>query len=330
MELVLLLLGLVPLVFLGDLFPGAGDDHAPEEAPSGTPARDDATGAFHDLPPDDAAGGAPGDTASEDVGAPLLPDTGDDMPFVGDTVDPETVLKPDIDDDSPFAGDAVDPADVIKPTDAAPDGGSGAETTLQRLIAAETDLHTGVDRPGLGAETTEYLLEDGGDDTIDQSGEGDEHLFGGTHGAAAGDGNAMIDHQGQPAQGTGGDPGDFDGHIDGAADRLDGGAGDGTLIMDRAGSATGGAGADTFWIYFDHETGTGFVDIRDFETGTDFLRVTLNPDLDHGDMAVEVAASPDGQDGMVSLNGEVIVMLRGAPGATLADVVFEVAPGILV
>ena len=83
-------------------------------------------------------------------------------------------------------------------------------------------------------------------------------------------------------------------------------------------------------MFFDDASGDGAADIQDFAVGEDFLRVSLNPEIDHGDMALEVAPSPDGNDGMVRVNGSLVAILRGAAGATSADVYVEVAENIFV
>ena len=121
---------------------------------------------------------------------------------------------------------------------------------------------------------------------------------------------------------------DFSWHIDNDADVLDGGDGNDTLIFDRADTATGGAGNDTFWLYHDTGSGVGFAEITDFSSGQDFLRISLNPDLTSGDPDVTVAPSGDGSDGIVTVNGEGVAVLVGAPGATVADVYVDVPENI--
>lgn len=179
-----------------------------------------------------------------------------------------------------------------------------------------------------------YVFGEAGDDTL-AAGEGVAALFGGS-------GDDTLTGTGT---GTGAtawlDGGDGDDRLFGgaAAETLDGGAhgaGDGsvqdndTLIMDRADSATGGEGADTFWVYFDTRTGIGAAAVTDFQQGEDFLRVTLNPELGLDDPEVTVGPSADGQDGVVSVNGNVVAILRGVPGATENDVYAEVVADSLV
>ncbi len=63
----------------------------------------------------------------------------------------------------------------------------------------------------------------------------------------------------------------------------------------------------------------------DFTVGEDFLRVSLNPQIgENGEPDVQVLPSEDGADGLVIVNGDLIAVLRGAPGATVSDVYAEV------
>lgn len=178
----------------------------------------------------------------------------------------------------------------------------------------------------------EHDASDSGVDAGDtlSGGGGDDHLAGG-YGAdtlSGGDGNDVIDHLGREEQTLSEPHHEFGWHIDNDADSLDGGAGNDTLIMDRADSATGGDGSDTFWVYFDSASGSGAADVGDFTVGEDFLRISLNPDLDNGDMALTVEPSQDGHDGVVQVNGETVAILRGAPEATTDDVLVETTENI--
>ncbi|MEJ2037078.1 MAG: hypothetical protein P8X69_13995, partial [Maritimibacter sp.] len=96
------------------------------------------------------------------------------------------------------------------------------------------------------------------------------------------------------------------------------------LIMDRADTAEGGEGNDTFWVYFDAGSGSGAAEITDFTPGEDFLRISLNPDIVKSGPEISVGPSEDGQDGLVIVNGETVAVLRGAPGATEADIYIDV------
>ncbi|OIP83120.1 MAG: hypothetical protein AUK37_07970 [Rhodobacterales bacterium CG2_30_65_12] len=241
-------------------------------------------------------------------------------------------------DDSAYAfGGAGDDTITAGEGAAALSGGAGDDALTASDTAAWADGGTGDDTitGGAGADTLlggahnadSATVQD--DDRID-GGAGDDHIAGG-YGAdvlIGGDGNDVIDHLGRVEQDYHTAQHEFAWHIDNDADTLDGGSGNDTLIMDRADSATGGAGYDTFWVYFDNASGGGAAEVGDFTPGEDFLRISLNPALDNGDMALSVAPSDDGQDAVVSVNGEIVAMLRGAPGASAADVLVEVSENI--
>lgn len=197
------------------------------------------------------------------------------------------------------------------------DGGEGDDT----LQGADTDEIM------LGGAHAEAARPD--DDTIDGAG-GNDEIYGG-YGAdilSGGDGNDIVNHLGRTEEFTSAERHEFSWHIDNDADQLDGGDGNDTLIMDRADTATGGSGMDTFWVYFDQNSGTGAAQITDFQTGEDFLHVTLNPDAVSGTPEVEVAPSDNGQDGIVTINGTVIAVLQNAPNVTATDVYVSVAENI--
>ncbi len=164
------------------------------------------------------------------------------------------------------------------------------------------------------------------DDDVIDGGAGNDDISGGlgADDLSGGDGDDVIDHKGVVDEDSGAERDAFDDHVDNEADTLDGGAGDDTLVFDRADTATGGEGSDVFWLYFDEVSGTGHAEVTDFETGEDFLRVQLNPDLTHGDIIMDVHPSEDGMDGVVTVNGDVVAVLAGSPDATTADVYVEV------
>ncbi|MEJ2018091.1 MAG: hypothetical protein P8X51_07290 [Maritimibacter sp.] len=168
-----------------------------------------------------------------------------------------------------------------------------------------------------------------GDDIIDGGG-GDDQISGG-YGAdtlSGGDGDDVIDHLGRLEQEVAWERHRFDWHIDNEADALSGGAGNDMLIMDRADTAEGGEGNDTFWVYFDAGSGSGAAEITDFTPGEDFLRISLNPDIVKSGPEISVGPSEDGQDGLVIVNGETVAVLRGAPGATDADIYIDVTDDV--
>lgn len=217
-----------------------------------------------------------------------------------------------------FGGAGVD---VLSggPMPAFMDGGAGDDTLLG---GTDDDMMFGGSHDDAGADTSDDDWIDGGagNDRI-AGGYGADTLFGGS-------GDDIIDHHGRVEEEVAWERHAFGWHTDGAPDSLDGGAGDDLLIMDRHDTATGGEGLDTFWIYHDAGEGIGAAEVMDFEPGLDFLRVSLNPDLDHGDLTVTVAPSPDGLDAQVSVDGQIVAILRGAVDATASDVLVDVTPDI--
>ncbi|MCK8463474.1 hypothetical protein MUY35_06380 [Aliiroseovarius sp. S1339] len=219
-----------------------------------------------------------------------------------------------------FGGDGEDMLDGSHSLDSFLDGGVGDDT----LLGGDGDdqLFGGVheDPEGSGDRVS--------DDDLLAGGAGNDQLHGG-YGAdilTGGDGNDTLNHLGHAMERSGAELHDFDWHIDGDQDRLDGGLGDDTLIMDRADIATGGDGEDVFWIYSDAEAGEDYAEVTDFVPGQDFLRVSLDPNQAIGDLDYDVHPSDTGEDGIVTVNGEVIAILKGAPGATTHDIYVEVTP----
>ncbi len=199
------------------------------------------------------------------------------------------------------------------------DGGAGSDIILGG--AADEVLRGG-----------EHIVNDPSqpDDDVIDGGGGNDSISGG-YGAdtlSGGIGDDVIDHLGRVDQEISWERHEFGWHIDNEADTLSGGTGNDTLIMDRADSAEGGEGNDTFWVYFDTGSGSGAADISDFTSGEDFLRITLNPDIVKSDPVISVGPSEDGQDGLVTVNGETVAILRGAPGATEADIYVEVVDNV--
>lgn len=239
-------------------------------------------------------------------------------------------------------------------------GGAGDDTLAAGDGAAAlfggagNDMLTGSDAVRDDGSAAVYLDGGQGDDVI-QGGDANEVINGGEHDAGSAPGNDtlsggggddvmrgglgadvisggagddVLDHYGNAEEQVIAEQNDFSWHIDNDADQLDGGDGNDTLIFDRADIATGGEGNDTFWLYHDSASGVGHAEITDFEPGADFLRISLNPDVTHGDPDVSVGASEDGQDGVVTVNGEVIAVLRGTPDVTLSDIYVDVPQNI--
>lgn len=221
-----------------------------------------------------------------------------------------------------FGGDGDDTLDAALSAGSYLDGGAGDDSLIggagdDRLFGGGHD-----DRPDDAAPVTDNDYLEGGD--------GNDRLYGG-RGAdmlMGGDGDDILNHYGHAMEDSGAERHSFDWHLDGDRDVLDGGAGRDTLIMDRYDVATGGSGDDTFWVYSDPEAGENFAEITDFKTGEDFLRVSLDPDQNPDAVKLEVHPSENGEDGVVTVNGDVVAILRGAPDATVHDVYVEVTPQV--
>ncbi len=197
------------------------------------------------------------------------------------------------------------------------DGGQGND----RIIGGDADeVISGGEHDSDSAPGDDMLSGGGGNDAI-RGGRGADTLSGGA-------GDDVLDHYGNAQELVRAEQRDFAWHIDNDADTLDGGEGNDTLIFDRADTATGGAGNDTFWLYHDSASGAGYAEITDFTQGEDFLRISLNPEVTSGTPDVSVGPSEDGQDGIVRVNGEIIAVLRGAPGASQADIYVDVPENI--
>ncbi|WP_460273135.1 calcium-binding protein [Celeribacter sp. ULVN23_4] len=169
------------------------------------------------------------------------------------------------------------------------------------------------------------VIATGDDAAIVDGGAGNDTIYGGDGMAilSGGDGNDEI-HAGNDtgsAYVLSGDAG---------ADRLYGGDGEDTLVMDAEDTVTGGAGADVFWLSYDANLDDNYAKITDFAVGEDILHVTLDPDASSdGAMNVEVRETEDGLSSQVLVNGELVALLEGAPGATVDDIVVEISPTAL-
>ncbi|MEE9427571.1 MAG: hypothetical protein V3V25_05410 [Paracoccaceae bacterium] len=82
--------------------------------------------------------------------------------------------------------------------------------------------------------------------------------------------------------------------------------------------------ADTIWINFNDDAGLGYSEIEDFQAGQDLLHVLIDPDAIIGELDVEVIQSESGLDSMVYVEQQLVAILKGAPNATLIDVVVEI------
>lgn len=240
------------------------------------------------------------DDGEGDLGV-LLPDDSDDTPpdpFIG--VGDGGVLAPDDSDDVPSDFDhPVGDGDVQGPNDTPEEDihVDGDGTLLQRFLSAQSDATIGVGFLGT------QIFETNNHET-------DNHTLGDVGEEAALPEDGIADN-GEEALGL----------WNGSTPPVD--TGDDLNVIN------GGAGHDTFWIYHDTGLGTGYAEVTNFTSGEDFLRISLNPELaSSGTPDISVAPSEDGSDGVVTVNGDVVAVLRGAPGATVADVYVDMAENI--
>ncbi|RVT83309.1 hypothetical protein DXV76_13775 [Rhodobacteraceae bacterium CCMM004] len=171
-----------------------------------------------------------------------------------------------------------------------------------------------------------------GDDTIDGGG-GDDTIRGGAgaDSLSGGDGDDHIDHRGTDAERIKAEHREHAWFVDGDADTLDGGAGDDMLRFDSGDTATGGAGADVFWLFEGAKAEDGSVavaEIADFVPGGDVLRISLDPQTGVREMAVEVTPDASGENAEVRVDGTLMAVLTGAPGASALDIYVEQRPDI--
>lgn len=189
-------------------------------------------------------------------------------------------------------------------------GGAGSDTLLG---------HEGVDGlyGGAGADT---LIGGGGGDRL-VGGDADDWLLGGLGGdhltGDAGsdtlDGGAGSDAlNGREAVGA------FP-----EIDFLNGGDGDDTLTIGAGDYATGGAGADWFELS-DVAVGDAIANIADYNADEDTLVVVFDPAL-HPDPHLSLLTPDNSDDVVVLLDGVPLVMVHGAAGMTVADLLLTPA-----
>ncbi len=251
----------------------------------------------------DAFGGEEDNTGNGTGGGEtdvLLPDDDDDTPPTSPIdFDPDTVLLPDDDDDTPsgYGGPVVGP--VLHPITSS-DGDFPADedsTFLQHLLREQSDTTETLDTELGGGNDTITL----NDDSIDSNGEG-----------------ALGSWDGTPIIQT-----------DGGLNIIDAGNEDGTITTgDACAYAFGGDENDTFWLYQNSGVGVGHAEIADFIIGEDFLRISLNPDTIGPTPSISVQPSNDGLDGVVTINGEIVAVLQGIPGASSADIYVDMPENI--
>lgn len=246
-------------------------------------------------------------------------DTGDESAFVFGGPRDDTLTSGD-GAAALYGGDGADVLQAGTSTTAVAylDGGAGNDTLTG---GSGGDILEGGEHVA-GTTPGDDLLDGGaGDDTL-RGGLGADTLLGGA-------GDDVLDHAGHRLEREGVARHEFDWHVDDAPDSLDGGAGDDTLILGDGDVATGGTGNDLFWVYDTGAAAAPAAEITDFQVGEDFLRVSLNPQNgQNGAPEVSVEASADGSDGLVRINGDLVAILRGAPGATASDIYAEVRPDV--
>ncbi|WP_420013785.1 calcium-binding protein [Tateyamaria sp.] len=105
---------------------------------------------------------------------------------------------------------------------------------------------------------------------------------------------------------------------DGDADTLDGGNGNDFLLFGAGDSATGGAGTDSFAVFGElAEDGSDAATIEDYKPGTDAVLVYFQTAEAAEDADITVA--DDGDDAVVSVDGEAIARVVAAVGNLSAD-----------
>jgi len=224
-----------------------------------------------------------------------------------------------------FGGDGADIVDATESVQAFLDGGAGDDN----LVGGDGDdtLFGGMHEFAQGNEGANVS-----DDDVLVGGAGNDSLYGGLGAdTSGGEGDDVINHMGHAMESSNAEQHDFDWHMDGETDVLDGGDGNDTLILGREDIATGGAGSDVFWIYAQDSDGEETLEaaqITDFTHGEDFLCVTLDPETNVETLSVDVQPSDNGEDGVVIVNGDTVAILIGAPDATLRDIYVEVSENV--
>ncbi|WP_417275025.1 calcium-binding protein [Celeribacter halophilus] len=195
-------------------------------------------------------------------------------------------------------------------------GGTDARLTLDHgRLGIETEGALNVVTGGVGDD----VIAAGDDAAIVNAGGGDDTIYGGDGTAflSGGAGDDMI-YAGHDVHATyvlaGGE----------GADLLYGGPSNDMLLLDTQDMASGGAGTDEFWLDIGAAPVGNAVVITDFAKGEDMLRITFDPrDDDTSAADVEVKVAEDGLSSQVTINGDVVAVLQGAPNVTLDDVVVE-------
>lgn len=106
---------------------------------------------------------------------------------------------------------------------------------------------------------------------------------------------------------------------DDAATPSDGSEGDVLKPIDEIESTL-----ETIWIDGSSDTGLAYAEIEDFETGQDILHISMAPESITGELDVDVTQSDNGMDALVFVENELIAILKGAPDATVDDIVVAI------
>mmetsp|Transcript_23599 Transcript_23599/g.41783 ORF Transcript_23599/g.41783 Transcript_23599/m.41783 type:complete len:575 (-) Transcript_23599:4320-6044(-) len=105
---------------------------------------------------------------------------------------------------------------------------------------------------------------------------------------------------------------------DGDADTLDGGNGDDFMLFGGGDSATGGTGNDSFAVFSDPaDDANGAATIEDYNANDD--AVLLYFQTQEASEAADITVADDGDDAVVSVDGEEIARVVGAAGQLTAD-----------
>jgi hypothetical protein len=83
--------------------------------------------------------------------------------------------------------------------------------------------------------------------------------------------------------------------------------------------------APEIWINFGDDAGLGYSEIEDFDADVDVVHVSIDPDAVIGELDVEVIKTDNGEDAQVYVEEQLIAVLKGAPNATIANVIVEIA-----
>lgn len=87
---------------------------------------------------------------------------------------------------------------------------------------------------------------------------------------------------------------------------------------------TAPAEEDEEWVFASDLADGQPAEISGFEVGKDVLRIQIDPDHELSDLTVSVKESEDGVDSEVSVGGQLLAILRDAPGVLPSDIALEI------